>query len=254
MDSAAVAELIRNEHPQIVATILVHLEPDQSAEIMSHFVERTRNDVLLRIATLEGVQPAALRELNDVLTQLLSGSDKIKKKRHRRRTDGGRYPQLYGRRGRSVGGVQHPRIRSGTGAAHPGQDVHFRQCDGSGRPRHPAIAARGAIRFAGDCAQGHQPGPARKKSSRTCRNARPKCCATIWRPKARSSCPRSKPNRKKFSRSCAALPTKDRLCCPAKAKKAGRIRRGHVDPTASHYSPGRSGRHRLATVGVYRDQ
>ncbi|KPC53115.1 flagellar motor switch protein FliG [Amantichitinum ursilacus] len=79
MDSAAVAELIRNEHPQIVATILVHLEPDQSAEIMSHFVERTRNDVLLRIATLEGVQPAALRELNDVLTQLLSGSDKIKK-------------------------------------------------------------------------------------------------------------------------------------------------------------------------------
>ncbi|GHD57742.1 flagellar motor switch protein G [Jeongeupia chitinilytica] len=79
MDSAAVAELIRNEHPQIVATILVHLEPDQSSEILAHFVERLRNDVLLRIATLEGVQPAALRELNDVLTQLLSGSDKIKK-------------------------------------------------------------------------------------------------------------------------------------------------------------------------------
>ncbi|MFC7094195.1 flagellar motor switch protein FliG [Jeongeupia naejangsanensis] len=79
MDSVAVAELIRNEHPQIVATILVHLEPDQSSEILAHFVERTRNDVLLRIATLEGVQPAALRELNDVLTQLLSGSDKIKK-------------------------------------------------------------------------------------------------------------------------------------------------------------------------------
>ncbi|XVK50813.1 flagellar motor switch protein FliG [Jeongeupia wiesaeckerbachi] len=79
MDSVAVAELIRNEHPQIVATILVHLEPDQSSEILAHFVERVRNDVLLRIATLEGVQPAALRELNDVLTQLLSGSDKIKK-------------------------------------------------------------------------------------------------------------------------------------------------------------------------------
>ncbi|BCL75820.1 flagellar motor switch protein G [Jeongeupia sp. HS-3] len=79
MDSVAVAELIRNEHPQIVATILVHLEPDQSSEILGHFVERVRNDVLLRIATLEGVQPAALRELNDVLTQLLSGSDKIKK-------------------------------------------------------------------------------------------------------------------------------------------------------------------------------
>ncbi|MDR3427985.1 MULTISPECIES: flagellar motor switch protein FliG [Silvimonas] len=79
MDSAAVAELIKNEHPQIIATILVHLEPDQASEILSHFVERNRNDVLLRIATLEGVQPAALKELNDVLTQLLSGSDKIKK-------------------------------------------------------------------------------------------------------------------------------------------------------------------------------
>jgi flagellar motor switch protein FliG len=79
MDSIAVAELIKNEHPQIIATIMVHLEPDQSSEIMGHFVERLRNDVLLRIATLEGVQPAALKELNDVLTQLLSGSDKLKK-------------------------------------------------------------------------------------------------------------------------------------------------------------------------------
>lgn len=79
MDSAAVSELIKNEHPQIIATILVHLEQDQSAEVLSQFVERLRNDVLLRIATLEGVQPAALRELNEVLTQLLSGSDKIKK-------------------------------------------------------------------------------------------------------------------------------------------------------------------------------
>lgn len=79
MDSVAVAELIKNEHPQIIATIMVHLEPDQSSEIMGHFVERLRNDVLLRIATLEGVQPAALKELNDVLTQLLSGSDKLKK-------------------------------------------------------------------------------------------------------------------------------------------------------------------------------
>ncbi|MDK2123795.1 flagellar motor switch protein FliG [Parachitinimonas caeni] len=79
MDSAAAAELIKNEHPQIIATILVHLEPDQCSEILAQFTERLRNDALLRIATLEGVQPAALRELNDVLTQLLSGSDRIKK-------------------------------------------------------------------------------------------------------------------------------------------------------------------------------
>ena len=79
MDSAAVAELVRNEHPQIIATILVHLDRDQASEILLNFVERQRNDVLLRIATLDGIQPAALRELNDVLTKLLSGTDNIKK-------------------------------------------------------------------------------------------------------------------------------------------------------------------------------
>ncbi|MDB5904115.1 MAG: flagellar motor switch protein FliG [Betaproteobacteria bacterium] len=79
MDSAAVAELIKNEHPQIVATILVHLDRDQASEILLHFSERLRNDALLRIATLDGIQPAALRELNDVLTKLLSGTDNIKK-------------------------------------------------------------------------------------------------------------------------------------------------------------------------------
>jgi flagellar motor switch protein FliG len=79
MDSAAVAELIKNEHPQIVATILVHLDRDQASEIAACFTERLRNDVLLRIATLDGIQPAALRELDDVLTGLLSGSDNLKR-------------------------------------------------------------------------------------------------------------------------------------------------------------------------------
>ena len=79
MDSASVAEMIKNEHPQIIATILVHLDYDQASEILAQFTERLRNDVMLRIATLDGVQPHALRELNDVLTKLLSGSDTIKK-------------------------------------------------------------------------------------------------------------------------------------------------------------------------------
>ena len=79
MDSAAVAELIRNEHPQIIATILVHLDRDQASEILSLLAERTRNDVVLRIATLDGIQPSALRELNEVLTKLLSGNNNLKK-------------------------------------------------------------------------------------------------------------------------------------------------------------------------------
>jgi len=73
MEPAAVAEMICNEHPQIIATILVHLEPDQASNILGFLSERLRGDVLLRIATLDGVQPAALYELNDVLTKLMSG-------------------------------------------------------------------------------------------------------------------------------------------------------------------------------------
>lgn len=79
MDAPTVADLIKNEHPQIIATILVHLEHDHASGILSHFSERLRNDVILRIATLEGIQPAALRELNDVMQRLLSGSANIKK-------------------------------------------------------------------------------------------------------------------------------------------------------------------------------
>lgn len=79
MDSASVAEMIRNEHPQIIATIMVHLDRDHASEILNLLPERLRNDVMLRIATLEGVQPLAMRELNEVLTQLLSGGEVTKK-------------------------------------------------------------------------------------------------------------------------------------------------------------------------------
>lgn len=80
MDAESVAEFIKNEHPQIIATILVHLEADQSAEVLGAFTERLRQDVILRIATLDGVKPAALNELNEVLTKLLSGNENLKKK------------------------------------------------------------------------------------------------------------------------------------------------------------------------------
>ena len=79
MDAATVADLVRNEHPQIIATILVHLEFDQAGDILKHFTERLRNDVILRIATLDGVQPVALQELNEALTRVLSGSSNVKK-------------------------------------------------------------------------------------------------------------------------------------------------------------------------------
>jgi flagellar motor switch protein FliG len=79
MDAPAVAELIRQEHPQVIASILVHLERDQASGVLQLLPERTRNDVVLRIATLDGIQPNALSELNDVLSKLLSGSEMRKK-------------------------------------------------------------------------------------------------------------------------------------------------------------------------------
>ncbi len=79
MDPAAVAELLKGEHPQIVASILVHLERDHASEVLKNIPERLRNDILLRVATLDGIQPKALEELNQVLSRVLAGSDKVKK-------------------------------------------------------------------------------------------------------------------------------------------------------------------------------
>jgi flagellar motor switch protein FliG len=79
MDPTSVAELLRNEHPQIVAAILVHLEFDQAAEILKLFSERQRNEVMVRIATLDGIQPTALRDLNEVMSKVLAGGDRSRK-------------------------------------------------------------------------------------------------------------------------------------------------------------------------------
>lgn len=78
LDPRAVAEMIRHEHPQIVAIVLSHLDPDQSAETLSYLPERMQSDLILRIATLDGVQPAALQELDEILERQLSGKNTAK--------------------------------------------------------------------------------------------------------------------------------------------------------------------------------
>lgn len=75
MEPQSAADLIRDEHPQIIATILVHLKRGQAADILALFDERLRHDVMLRIATFGGVQPAALAELTEVLNNLLDGQN-----------------------------------------------------------------------------------------------------------------------------------------------------------------------------------
>ncbi|RPH21570.1 flagellar motor switch protein FliG [Buttiauxella warmboldiae] len=75
MEPQSAADLIRDEHPQIIATILVHLKRNQAADILALFDERLRHDVMLRIATFGGVQPVALAELTEVLNSLLDGQN-----------------------------------------------------------------------------------------------------------------------------------------------------------------------------------
>ncbi|RZL03308.1 MAG: flagellar motor switch protein FliG [Rubrivivax sp.] len=79
MDAQSVAELLRNEHPQIVAAILVHLDPDQCSSVLKSFSDRHRNEVMVRIATLDGIQPQALKDLNEVLSRVLAGGTQVRK-------------------------------------------------------------------------------------------------------------------------------------------------------------------------------
>lgn len=79
MDPTTVGELLRMEHPQIVAAILVHLDFDQAAEVLKTFTERQRNEVLVRVATLDGIQPSALKDLNEVMGLVLAGSERTRK-------------------------------------------------------------------------------------------------------------------------------------------------------------------------------
>jgi flagellar motor switch protein FliG len=73
MDPRSVADVIRHEHPQIQAVVLSYLEADQSASILSQFPVKVRLEILLRVASLESVQPDALKELNVILEKQFSG-------------------------------------------------------------------------------------------------------------------------------------------------------------------------------------
>ena len=78
MDPRAIADLVRHEHPQIIAIVLSHLDADQAADALKLLPERTRADVLLRIATLDGIPPNALNELNEIMERQFAGNQNLK--------------------------------------------------------------------------------------------------------------------------------------------------------------------------------
>lgn len=77
MDSRAIAELIRLEHPQIIAIVLSYLDPDQAGAVLGEFPDRVRSDVIMRVATLDGIQPAALQELDLILEKQFAGNGNV---------------------------------------------------------------------------------------------------------------------------------------------------------------------------------
>jgi len=78
METRAVAEIVRNEHPQIVAIVLAYLDADQASEVLAQLPDRMRSDVLMRIARLDGIQPAALKELDEIMEKQFSGGSNLK--------------------------------------------------------------------------------------------------------------------------------------------------------------------------------
>lgn len=73
MDARQVATIILNEHPQIQTIVLSYLDPDQSARVFSLIPENVQLDLMMRIAYLEEVHPAALAELNDIMEKQFAG-------------------------------------------------------------------------------------------------------------------------------------------------------------------------------------
>lgn len=78
MEARAIGDMLRNEHPQIIAIVLSYLDADQAAEVLTHLPEGIRAEVLMRIATLDGVQPSALNELDQVLEKQFAGNSGVK--------------------------------------------------------------------------------------------------------------------------------------------------------------------------------
>lgn len=74
MEPRSVADVIRNEHPQIQAIVVSYLDPDQAAEVLSYLSEKMRIDIMMRVASLDTVQPSALQELNDILEKQFTGN------------------------------------------------------------------------------------------------------------------------------------------------------------------------------------
>ena len=78
MDARSIAEMIRSEHPQVVAIILSVLDYDVAADVLSFLPPEARPEIVQRIASLETVQPSAMEELEMIMKKQFSNSSSAK--------------------------------------------------------------------------------------------------------------------------------------------------------------------------------
>ena len=188
MDPRAVADLVRNEHPQIIAIVMSHLEPDQAAQALKLLPERTRVDVVLRIATLDGIPPNALNELNEIMERQFSGNQNLKSSNIGgvqsaanilNYMDGGQDQVIL----KQIGDIDNPlgvRI----------QDLMFvfdDLVDLDDREMQLCCARCPASGWAWPCAEPTT--RSRTRSPATCRSVRPRSCSRTWRRAVRYACP-----------------------------------------------------------------
>ena len=74
MDARSIADMIRGEHPQVIAIILSVLEYDVAADVMSFLPIEARPEILQRVASLETVQPSAMEELEAIMKKQFASS------------------------------------------------------------------------------------------------------------------------------------------------------------------------------------
>jgi flagellar motor switch protein FliG len=78
MDARSIAELIQDEHPQIVALIVSYLDFGLASDVLGLLDTTLQSEVIVRIATLETVDPEALRELEKVMQKKFAANTSLR--------------------------------------------------------------------------------------------------------------------------------------------------------------------------------
>ncbi len=78
MDSRAIAELISDEHPQIIALIVSYLDPAQGSDVLAMLDEKLQPEIVKRIATIQTVQPDALKDLEMVMQKKFAANTSLR--------------------------------------------------------------------------------------------------------------------------------------------------------------------------------